>query len=145
MKVRAAVVVMGALLALYLLFAINYGLLLIRTGEPIAIAIGVALLVLPAIAFGVMIAELVFAVRAQGLAKRLEAEDALPDEELPVSPSGRVDRASADAVFPRYKTAVEQNPEDWRAWFRLALAYDASGDRRRARWATRQAIKLSRA
>ena len=33
----------------------------------------------------------------------------------------------------------------WDAWFRLALAYDASGDRRRARWATRQAIKLSRA
>ncbi len=67
MKVRAAVVVMGALLALYLLFAVYYGLLLIGTGEPIAVAIGVALLVLPAIAFGVMIAEFLFAVRAQRL------------------------------------------------------------------------------
>ena len=145
MKVRAAVVVMGALLALYLLFAIYYGLLLIGTGEPVAVAIGVALLVLPAIAFGFMIAEILFAVRAQGLAKRLEVEGALPDEELPVSASGRVERSAADAVFPRYKSDVEQHPEDWRAWFRLALAYDASGDRRRARWATRQAIKLSRA
>ena len=64
---------------------------------------------------------------------------------LPLSPSGRIEREAADSVFPRYKSDVEQHPEDWRAWFRLALAYDASGDRRRARWATRQAIKLSRA
>ena len=145
MKVRAAVIVMGALLALYLLFAIYYGLLLIGTGEPIAVAIGVALLVLPAIAFGFMIAEILFAVRAQGLAKRLEAEGALPDEQLPLSPSGRVERERRTPCSRATSPMSKQHPDDWRAWFRLALAYDASGDRRRARWATRQAIKLSRA
>ena len=145
MKVRAGVIVMATLLALYLLFALYYGLLLIGTGEPIAVAIGVALLVLPAIALGAMIAEVVFAFRAQRLGQRLEAEHALPDEQLPLTRSGRIERAAADEVFPRYREAVEQNPDDWRPWYRLALAYDASGDRRRARWATRQAIKLSRA
>ena len=35
--------------------------------------------------------------------------------------------------------------DSWRAWLRLGLAYDASADRKRARWATREAIKLSRA
>jgi len=37
---------------------------------------------------------------------------------------------------------VEAHPDDWRAWYRLGLAYDASGDRRRARGAVRQAIQL---
>jgi Flp pilus assembly protein TadD len=37
---------------------------------------------------------------------------------------------------------VEQDPASWRAWFRLGLAYDASGDRRRARGAIRRAIAL---
>jgi Flp pilus assembly protein TadD len=53
-------------------------------------------------------------------------------------------RAVADEEFPRYKAEVEAEPGSWRAWFRLGLAYDASGDRRRARWALREAIRLSR-
>ena len=91
-----------------------------------------------------MAAEIVFAVRAEGLARRLEKEGGLPQEQLPTTTSGRVLRADAQAIFPGYQAAVEADPENWRAWFRLALAYDASGDRRRARWATRTAIRLSR-
>jgi Flp pilus assembly protein TadD len=37
---------------------------------------------------------------------------------------------------------TEQRPEDWRTWFRLALAYDAAGDRTRARAAARHALTL---
>ncbi|HEX7834486.1 MAG TPA: tetratricopeptide repeat protein [Pseudolysinimonas sp.] len=144
MRVRIAVIVMAALLALYLAFAIRYGFLLIGVGQPIGIALGVALLVFPLLAIGVFVAEILFTVRADRLGKRLEAEGGLPDEQLAVRPSGRIDRAAADAVFPKYQRDAEQHPEDWRAWYRLGLAYDASGDRRRARWATRQAIRLSR-
>ncbi len=144
MRIRAAVAVMAALLALYLAFAIRYGLLLIGVGQPIGIALGVALLVFPVIAGGALIAELVFAVRADRLGQRLESEGGLPDEELAQRPSGRIDRTAADAVFPRYQRDAEEHPEDWRAWYRLGLAYDASGDRRRARWATRRAITLAR-
>jgi hypothetical protein len=143
-RVRIAVIVMALLLALYLVFAIRYGVLLIGIGEPVAVGLGVALFVLPVLALGLMVAEILFAVRAEGLAKRLEAEGGMPTEELPLRPSGRIDRAAADVVFPRYKEAVEADPENWRPWYRLALAYDASGDRRRARWATRTAIRLSR-
>lgn len=145
MKTRVAVAVMAALLALYLVFAIHYGLLLIGTGEPIGIAIGVALLVFPVIAGAALVAELVFTFRADRLGAQLEAEGALPDEQLPQLPSGRIDRAAADEVFPRYRAAVEASPADWRTWYRLGLAYDASGDRRRARWALRRAVRLSRA
>jgi hypothetical protein len=141
---RVAVVVMAALLGLYLVFAVRYGLLLIGIGTPIAVAIGIALLVFPVLAAGALAAELVFTVRADRLGKRLELEGGLPTEQLPLLPSGRIDRAAADEVFPAYQAAAEANPEDWRTWYRLGLAYDASGDRRRARWAMRQSLRRSR-
>lgn len=144
MRVRIAVAVMAALLALYLVLAIRYGLLLIGIGQPIGIALGVALLVFPVIAGGALVAELLFTVRANRLGRRLETEGGLPEEQLAQRPSGKIDRAAADKVFPKYKQDAEEHPEDWRAWYRLGLAYDASGDRRRARWATRRAIALSR-
>lgn len=145
MTTRVAVVVMAALLVLYLVFAVRYGILLIGVGDPVAVTIGVALLVFPVIAAGALAAELVFTVRADRLGKRLEDEGGLPPEELPLLPSGRIDRAAADEVFPRYQAAVEADPENWRTWYRLGLAYDASGDRRRARWAMRHSLRRSRA
>lgn len=145
MRTRIAVGVMVALLGLYLLFAVRYGLLLLSTGEPVAIGMGVALFALPLLAIWALVVELLFAVRAERLGARLDAEGGLPAEQLPLRPSGRIDRHAAAEVFPVYQAATEAAPEDWRTWFRLGLAYDAAGDRRRARWATRQAIRLSRA
>jgi hypothetical protein len=143
-RIRLAVAGMALLLLLYLVFALNYGIVLIRVGTPVAIGLGVGMLVLPLLAFFLIGAEIVFAIRAERLGRRLEAEGGLPTEQLPLTVSGRIERAAADAVFPSYKAAVDADPENWRPWYRLALAYDAAGDRRRARWATRTAIRLSR-
>ncbi len=88
---------------------------------------GVALIVLPLVAIWGLGRELWFGVRAEQLGRRLEAEDALPQEDVAVAPSGRVVREEADALFPAYRAAVEAAPEDWRAWYRLGLAYDAVG------------------
>jgi hypothetical protein len=143
MRTKVAVAVMVALLALYLVFAIRYGLVLIGAGDPVATALGIALFVLPLLAAWALVAEVLFAVRAERLGVRLEAEGGLPTDELPLRPSGRIDPAAAAEVFPVYQAATEAAPDDWRAWFRLGLAYDAAGDRRRARWATREAIRLS--
>ncbi|MBI5161019.1 MAG: hypothetical protein HY996_06360 [Micrococcales bacterium] len=136
---------MAVLLLLYLFVAMGYAITFIRIGEPVATGLGVALLVLPLIGVWALALEFAFAIRSDLLAARLEREGGIPDEGLPTLPSGRVDPTAADAVFPRYREAVEAAPEDWRAWFRLGIAYAASGDRRRARWATRQAIRFSRA
>lgn len=144
MRTRIAVVVMAALLLLYLGFAVRYGVVLVRVGTPVAIGLGIGMLVLPLLALGLTAAEVVFAIRAERLGRRLEAEGGLPTEQLPLSASGRIERAAADELFPSYKAAVDADPEDWRTWYRLALAYDAAGDRRRARWATRTSIRLSR-
>lgn len=144
MKTRIAALVMVGLLALYLVFAINYSFVLIGTGEPIAQAMGWALLVLPLIGLWALAAELAFIFRADRLFKILRAEGALPDEVTVRRPSGRPDPEAADRAFGRYRDEAEANPQSWRAWLRLGLAYNDSGDRRRARWATRRAIALSR-
>jgi len=145
MSARIGAIVMAVLLALYIVLVGQRALLLLGSGDPIGVAMGVALIVLPLIAVWALGRELWFGVRAEQLARRLEGEDALPEDIVVVRPSGRVEREDADAVFPTYRADVEAEPEDWRAWYRLALAYDAAGDRRRARGAVRTAIKLESA
>jgi len=144
MMTKAGAVLMAVLLALYLALVGWRAVQFIGTGEPAAVGIGVALLVLPLIAAWALWREVAFGVRSQALVRRLEAEGAL-DLGIPRLPSGRPDRAGADAAFPAFREAAEADPESWRAWLRLGLAYDAAGDRRRARGAVRRAITLERA
>lgn len=135
---------MAVILAIYLVFVTQYAIILINTPEAIGKALGIALIVLPLIGAFVLVADLVFVIRGEALVKKLGEEGGLPVDDLPRLPSGRPDRAAADKEFPAYKAGVEAAPDSWRAWLRLGLAYDASGDRRRARWATRKAIALEK-
>ena len=142
MSARIGVAVMAVLLALYIALVGQRAWLLLMSGDPVGIAMGAALVVLPLIAAWALVRELLFGSRAQRLGRRLEQEGGLPRDEVTVRPSGRVVREEADAVFPAYREDVESHPDDWRAWYRLGLAYDAAGDRRRAREAVRTAIRL---
>jgi len=142
---RLGVLIMSAVLVIYLVAVAQLSISLMISGDAIAQVIGVALIVLPVIGAWAMGAELLFGLRSQRLADRLAADDQSPVEELPVRASGRPDRAAAEASFPAFRDEVEQHPDDWRAWFRLGMAYDASGDRRRGRQAIRRAIALERA
>ena len=144
MTTKAGAVVMAALLALYVVLVGWRAVQFVGTGEPVAVAIGIALIVLPILASWVLWREITFGVRSQALVRRLEAEGGL-DLGLPVKPSGRPDRTAADAAFPAFREAAEAEPDSWQAWLRLGLAYDAAGDRRRARDAVRRAITLERA
>jgi hypothetical protein len=141
-KNRVAAIVMAVLLVLYVVLVVRYGVILIATGSGVGIAMAVALFVLSAIAAWALLRELWFGVQTQRLVRILESEDGLPVDDLPHRASGRPLRDAADEEFPAFKAEVEAAPMSWRAWFRLGLAYDASGDRRRARHAMREAIKL---
>ncbi len=82
MTTRIGALAMALLLALYLVFAVYYSAVLFGTGSPAAIAMGVALLVLAALGAAFIGAEILFGVRAEALARRLESEDALPRGEV---------------------------------------------------------------
>lgn len=145
MKTRIIIGLVTLALLIYLVVIARSAWILLATGRPVAIIMGVCLVVLPVIAAWAIIRELWFGVRAERAGRRLDAEDGLPDDDVAVYASGRVVRADGDAVFPKYRDAVTQHPDDWRAWYRLGLAYDAAGDRKRARGAIRQSLKLESA
>lgn len=144
MSSRIAVAVMAALLLLYIVLVAQRAWLLLISGDPVGITMGAVLVVFPLIAAWALGRELWFGVRAEQLGRRLDAEGALPDDLVATRPSGRVLREEGDALFPRFQAEVETSPEDWRAWYRLGIIYDAAGDRRRARAAVRTAIALER-
>lgn len=131
-------------LSLYLALTAQRGVLLMQTAGPVGIALGLALIVLPILGAWAMIREIIFGARTQQLASVMEAEGTLPEDHLPRTASGRIERTAADAQFARFAQATEEAPEDWRNWFNLSLAYDASGDRKRARKSMRTAINVHR-
>ncbi|TLW90375.1 hypothetical protein [Saccharomonospora piscinae] len=136
-------VVATAAVAVYLVLLGGRAVELLRVGEPVAVGLGIAVLVLPLLGVWLLVATWRSGLAVQRLARRLDAEGGLPDTSgLPRRPSGRVDRAAADAWFDRYRAEVEAEPGDWRRWYRLAYAYDVAGDRKRARATMRRAVDL---
>jgi cytochrome c-type biogenesis protein CcmH/NrfG len=118
------------------------GVALLGSRSVVGALLGVALLILPVLGLLLVWREIEFGRRTGVLARALDAEGGLPVDDLPRRPSGRVDRDAADHLFEQMRRQTEADPEDWRAWFRLALAYDAAGDRTRARAAARHALAL---
>jgi len=131
-----------AMLAYFVLLG-RLALAMIGSGRAPAVGLGLALLIMPVIGLWVMIATLRAGFAHQKLA-RLIAEDGmeLDTSALPRRPSGRIERDAADALFATVRTEVEDDPDDWRRWYRLARAYDYAGDRRRARKAMKTAVEL---
>jgi len=134
--------VLAAVLVVYFVLVGDRGVLLIQQGTPVTIAYGAAVLVLPLIGGWFLWQTTQFARNADRLARELDAEGGLPVDELVRTPSGRIDRDSADAVFAKRRAETEASPEDWRSWFRLAIAYHDARDTARARKAMQRAIAL---
>jgi hypothetical protein len=133
------------LLVFYLVVSLQRSVLLLTDAEPVAKAIGAAYLVLPVIGAWALIRELLFGARTEQMARVLEAEGGLPEDNLPRTPAGRIIRAAADQEFEKYRVEAEAAPDDWRSWFRLSCAYDAAGDRKRARSSMRDAVRIFQA
>lgn len=140
MGARAVSWVLAAVTGFYLLFIAQRAWVLLTSGELVGAVLGIALLALPVIGVWVLARELQFGRRTAQLGREMDALGRLPEDDLPRRPSGRVEREAADVRFAERQREVEQAPDDWTAWYRLAIAYDDAGDRRRAREAMRTAI-----
>ncbi|WP_410787648.1 hypothetical protein [Kribbella sp. C-35] len=140
MRAKQTAILLAVVLVAYAVLIGWRGVLLIKVGTPVSVVLGLAVLVIPLIGAYLVWREIQFGRQTELLARELEAVGGLPVDDLPRRPSGRVDRAAADEAFGRYKAEAEAAPEDWRVWFRLSTAYDAAGDRKRAREAMRMAI-----
>jgi hypothetical protein len=141
----AAAVAMTGLLALYVWLVAVRATALVTSGEPVGVVLGIAFWVLPLLVVGLVAREWRLAVDVQRMADELADAGELPVDTLPRSPGGRIDRAAARDAFEDARAVVDAAPEDWRSWYHLAFAYDAAGDRRRARESLRTASRLHRA
>ena len=141
---RVLAALMIALLTLYLGLSLQRAVLLLGSPGWIAKLLGVAMLVIPAVGAWAMVREIVFGARTQQLGRELAARGDLPADDLPRTASGRYVRGAADEHFDVVRRQVEADPANWAGWYRLSLAYSASGDGRRARGAMRTAIALHR-
>jgi cytochrome c-type biogenesis protein CcmH/NrfG len=143
LRLKLTIAFMCAALLVYLVLLGRTAVLMISSGRAVAVVLGVALLILPAIGLWAMIATLRAGFAHQKLA-RLVAEDGmeLDVSALPRRPSGRIERDAADALFDTVRAELDSDPGDWRRWYRLARAYDYAGDRGRAREAMKKAVEL---
>ncbi|GAA0036837.1 tetratricopeptide repeat protein [Brevibacterium metallidurans] len=143
-KAKIGAIVVSVLLAFYFVIMGQRAWILIREPDLVPKLMGVALFVLPVVGAWALIMELLFGSRMEKLARILETEGGLPVDDLPRTPGGRIVQEAADEAFAQYQAEAEAAPDDWRSWFRLSCAYDASGDRRRARSTMRKAITMER-
>jgi tetratricopeptide (TPR) repeat protein len=141
---KLGAIVMTGLLGVYLTLVGERSLALVASSEPVAVAIGSLMLFLPVVAAWGIFLELRFGLRIEKLGEVLKQENAWPRFDFEIRPSGRPTKDSAEAIFGKYRELVENDESNWRTWFALGLAYDAAGDRARARKAMRQAIALGR-
>lgn len=144
MSARVLSLLVGGAVAVYLVFIAARAWVLIASGDPVPMLLGVSVVVLPLIGAWYLWRELVFGLRTQAMGRQLADEGGLPVDDLPRTPSGRIERAAADLRFEEYRDLAQQAPDDWRSWYRLAIAYDDARDRRRARESMRTAIRLYR-
>ncbi|KAA5831085.1 hypothetical protein ABT337_20445 [Saccharopolyspora hirsuta] len=142
---RTSAFVVAAALLVYLVIMGERAITMVVSGQPVFIALGLAIFVFPVLGAVLVVDQLRFGASTERLARRLDAEGALPDvSHLPLRPSGRVEREAADAWFDEKQAELEAEPGDWRRWFALAQAYDLAGDRNRGRKAMRRAIEMER-
>ncbi|MEY4322955.1 MAG: hypothetical protein RL410_736 [Actinomycetota bacterium] len=144
MKSRIAAIVMSLACFGYLAISAQRVVELIRVGNWIGVGLAGSSAVVIVISAGLIFREIQFGRSMSQMASILESEKALTVDTLARTIDGRIEKSAADSQFESLKVQVEQEPESWRAWFRLAIAYDDARDRKRARAAMRSAEKLFR-
>ncbi|UCM90814.1 hypothetical protein [Streptomyces marincola] len=142
MRDRLVLALLSGALLVYSGLVGHRGVLLVAEGTWVAVSLGLAVLVLPLLGAWFLWRSLRFVLAANRLARELDAEGGLAVDDLARTPSGRIDRAAADEAFAARRAEAEARPEDWRCWFRLAVAYRDAGDTPRARRAMQHAIGL---
>lgn len=117
------------LVAVCLLFLATMGLFawgFITSGEPLGIGLGIGIVILAPLILWTIVREVRFGLATQRLGRIEAREDFLSGVDL--------------QDFPAAKARAEATPNNWRAWYTLALSYDVNRDRAGARRAMREAV-----
>lgn len=144
MRARLTALGLTAALAVYLVILGQRAVFLLGRHQLVLRGLGLGVALVAVLGAVLVAAELRFGSASARLGRELGEDPAGLPAELPRTGGGRIDRAAADAVFEVRRRAVAAAPEDWRAWYRLGVAYGDAGDVRRGRAAVRRAVALHR-
>jgi len=143
LRIQLLIGFMCVALVVYFFLLGRIALAFIASAEPAAIGLGAALLIMPVIGIWVLVSTLRAGFTHQRLGRIVKDEGMELDvSSLPRMASGRIEREAADALFATVRDELEQDPDNWRRWYRLARAYDYAGDRSRAREAMKKAVEM---
>src|SRR6202012_5984535 len=143
LRIQVLIAFMCVAMLVYLVLLGRVAIAMIASGRAAAVGLGLAVLIMPVIGLWAMIATLRAGFAHQRLARLIAADGMeLDTSTLPRRPSGRIQRDAAEPLFATVRTEVEDDPDDWRRWYRLARAYDYAGAPRRAREAMKTAVEL---
>jgi tetratricopeptide (TPR) repeat protein len=143
LRIQLLIGFMCVALIVYFVLLGRIAMAFITSGEPAAIGLGLALMIMPLIGIWVMVATLRAGLTHQRLGRIVKDEGMELDvSSLPRMASGRIERDAADTLFATVRDELENDPDNWRRWYRLARAYDYAGDRSRAREAMKKAVEM---
>jgi hypothetical protein len=143
LRIQLLIAFMCVALVVYFILLGRIAMAFVESGEPAAIGLGLALMIMPLIGIWAMVSTLRAGLAHQRLGRIVKDEGMELDvSELPRMASGRIERGAADALFETVRRELEDDPDNWRRWYRLARAYDYAGDRSRAREAMRKAVEM---
>jgi tetratricopeptide (TPR) repeat protein len=143
LRIQLLIGFMCVALIVYFILLGRIAMAFITSGEAAAIGLGLALMIMPLIGIWVMVATLRAGLTHQRLGRIVKDEGMELDvSSLPRMASGRIERDAADALFATVREELENDPDNWRRWYRLARAYDYAGDRSRAREAMKKAVEM---
>jgi hypothetical protein len=128
---RQLVLLLVVALAFYAFLIGVAGVALLGDHRWAAKGLGLGVLLLPLVGIAIVVNDLRFGRATERLARQLDEPAHAP--------------ADPDAAFELRKDEVEAAPGDWRAWYRLAVAYGDARDTARGRSAMRKAIALQHA
>ena len=112
LRIQLLIGFMCVALVVYFLLLGRIAMAFITSGEPAAIGLGLALLIMPLIGIWVMVSTLRAGLAHQRLARIVCDEGMELDvSSLPRMPSGRIQRDAADALFESVRDELENDPE----------------------------------
>jgi len=143
LRIQVLIGFMCVALVVYFFLLGRIAMAFITSGEPAAIGLGLALMIMPLIGIWAMVSTLRAGLAHQRLARIVRDEGLELDvSSLPRMASGRIQRDAADDLFVTVREELENDPDNWRRWYRLARAYDYAGDRSRARETMKKAVEM---
>ena len=94
------------LLVLYLVYTADRGVSLLLSGSVAGMVLGLGMILLPVLGAWALVREILFGTRIQMMAQQLSDSGDLAEDNLPRTPSGKVDREAAAAEFESFAAAV---------------------------------------